>query len=82
MKLYLNDTIQKPAKRRFESLEVGQVFVDECAYCMKIIPKEDAFGDFLNAVVLSGINLGLCLAYDREDLVIPVEAELNVIKYE
>jgi hypothetical protein len=49
---------------------------------MKTIPEENACCDMINVVVLSGTELGRCLAYSMEDLVIPVEAELNVIKYE
>lgn len=83
MKLYLNDAIQKPAHRYFGDLEVGQVFIDDDGdYCMKTILEENAYCDMINVVVLSGAELGRCLAYSMEDLVIPVEAELNVIKYE
>lgn len=82
MKLYLNDAIQKPTRRNLSELEIGQIFIDDDGdYCMKIAPEEDAIGDILTVVVLSGDALGSCLAYD-DVLVIPVEAELNVIKYE
>lgn len=83
MKLYLNDAIQKPVKCYLNDLEVGQVFIDNAGdYCMKIKPEEDEIGDILTAVALSGGVVGSCLAYDEDTLVIPVEAELNVIKYE
>lgn len=83
MKLYLNDAIQKPVKCYLNDLEVGQVFVDKDGdYCMKIVPEEDEIGNLLTIVVLSGHALGECLAYDEDALVIPVEAELNIIKYE
>lgn len=84
MKLYLNEAIQKPARCQFKDLGVGQVFVDDDGdYCMKIVPEEETtFGDTLTAVVLSGASIGGCIAYDEDALVIPVEAELNIIKYE
>ena len=83
MKLYLNDTIQKPVHRYFEELEVGQIFSDDNGnYYMKIFPEKVIAGHPLTAVALSGGELGMCVFYEEEDLVIPVEAELNVIKYE
>lgn len=83
MKFYLNDAIQKPVKCYLNDLEVGQIFVDKDGdYCMKIVPEEDTLGDTLTAVVLSGDGLGCCFAYSGDALVTPVEAELNIIKYE
>ena len=83
MKLYLNDAIRKPALCYLKDLEVGQIFVDNDGdYCMKITPEEDTLGDILTAVALSGASIGSCLTYEEDAPVIPVEAELNIIKYE
>lgn len=83
MKLYLNDAIQKPVKCYLNDLEVGQIFIDDDGdYCMKIVPEEAVDGSLLTIIVLSGVQLGTCYAYKGDSLVIPVEAELNVIKYE
>lgn len=83
MKLYLNDAIQKPVLRYLKDLEVGQIFIDDDGdYCMKIAPEENVDGNILTAVTLSSVDIGRCLIYGEDALVIPVEAELNVIKYE
>lgn len=83
MKLYLNDPTHKPVKCYLNDLEVGQVFVDDDGdYCMKITPEDSIDGSLLTAVALSGVEIGRCLSYHEDILVIPVEAELNIIKYE
>ena len=83
MKLYLNDAVQKPAPRCLKDLENGQIFIaHDGDYCMKIVPEKVTVGDILTAVALSGVGIGKCLVYDKNALVTPVEAELNIIKYE
>ena len=82
MKLILKDNLPKEKGVRIVDLDLGQIFIDSDGdYCMVIQPEEDCMGEELTAVAVSGPSIGVLLAYDGNTLVIPVNAELNILGY-
>ena len=82
MKLTLKDNLSKEKGVRIADLVPGQIFIDsDCDYCMKIQPEVGCTGEHLTAVAVSGPSIGALLEYDGDSLVIPVNAELNILGY-
>lgn len=82
MVLTLKDNLSKEKGVRIVDLDLGQIFIDSDGdYCMVIQPEKDCMGKELTAVAVSGPSIGTLLAYDYDTLVIPVNAELNILGY-
>ena len=83
MKLALNDTLYKKREVYVKDLLPGQIFIDRDGdYCMRTLSEELSDGQTAIAIVLSGVCIGSNLICNRDEIAIPVKAELTVLGYD